>query len=44
MYKMLFGYNDYDFGFSWTFDTLAEANSAAKEQEAKGYFTRIIRV
>jgi len=43
MYKVIWTKNGYDFGFSWTFDTLAEAYEAMLEKRADGYDAEIIR-
>ena len=44
MYKVTWTQQGYSFGFSWTFDTLAEATEAYAEQEAKGYIVKLEKV
>ncbi len=44
MYKVLFARKGFTFGFSWTFETLAEAVKACKELKAAGHVVQIKRV
>lgn len=44
MYRVLFTRPGYDFGFSWTFKSLAEAYQASKDLESTGHIAKIVRV